>query len=109
MWATARPRIKAGSTAWLSASPFRLARATDAPIVSYWTLREPDGIRNAIRVEPPLSLPEMKSEDDYQAALQQAVDRHERYLREYPDHWFQIDTPASWANLDGIWASPPSP
>jgi hypothetical protein len=57
----------------------------------------------------PFPLPALETEDDYHAALQAAVDRFEGCLRAYPDHWCHIDTPASWATLDRIWASRPSP
>jgi KDO2-lipid IV(A) lauroyltransferase len=92
-----------GRTARLPYSFLRLARLTRAPVVSYWTLRQADGIRNTIRVEPPLAPPAAAAQDDFRDALQRAVDQHARYIREYPDHWCHICTPASWATVDALW------
>ncbi len=97
-----------GRTAFLPYSFLRLAKLTGAPIVSYVTLRRADGIRNTIRVEPQ-ETPPLKTREEFQQALQEAVDRLTGYIRQYPDHWFHIDTPVSWATLDALWASRPTP
>ena len=82
----------------------KLAQETDAIVLPQAILQEPKGVGYRIRIDPPLPLPKGQSREAYREALQQAIDFHVDCIRRYPDHWSHLDTPAHWANLEGMWS-----
>ena len=87
-----------GRRAAFPLGPATLARATRAPIVPVFMVRE--GLRGfCSRVEDPIEVARTSDrERDLREATEKMVRVYERYVRRYPEQWF---------NFHDLWAPPP--
>lgn len=85
------PILFFGQETTLPSGPIRIARATGAPIVAVFALRQDDGgntQRYAFHIEDPFTVPKTDDEDaDVQHGLAQLTALYERYLQLAPQQW----------------------
>ncbi len=84
-----------GETAHFSAGPATLARATGAELVPIFFMVEPDGTgfgrRVAHYVEEPIAVAHTADRlGDITTATQRLVQVYERYVRRYPEQWYNF-------------------
>lgn len=70
--------------------PYLLAQASGAAVLPVFMLRSPKG-RYQGYIEPPLAMGPATEETMATEALGQFVGLFERYIRRYPDQWYNVD------------------
>ena len=79
--------------------PATLARATGAPLLPTFIIADADRTHCTFHVEAPIDVPRTRDRDaDVRAATEQVVAVYERYVRRYPEQWF---------NFFDFWNPPP--
>ena len=77
-----------GKLASTSDGVARLARATGAPVVPCFMVREGDTTHHKIQIQPPVEIVKSKdAEADHRENTQRFVKAIEKAIREHPDHW----------------------
>jgi KDO2-lipid IV(A) lauroyltransferase len=88
-----------GGPAPFPLGPATLARATSSPLLPTFIIADPDRRRCIFHVEPPIEVPHTSDRDaDVRTATQRVVAVYERYVRRYPEQWF---------NFYDFWNPPP--
>jgi KDO2-lipid IV(A) lauroyltransferase len=78
--------------------PATLARATGAPLLPTFIIAEADRTRATFYVEEPIEVPRTRDRDaDVRAGMGALVRVYERYVRAYPEQWF---------NFHDFWKAP---
>jgi KDO2-lipid IV(A) lauroyltransferase len=71
--------------------PATLARATSSPLVPVFVLAHRDRRRCRVIVEKPIEVARTRDRDaDVRDAMARAVEVYERYVRRYPEQWFNF-------------------
>jgi KDO2-lipid IV(A) lauroyltransferase len=71
--------------------PATLARATGCPIVPVFMVSDGDRRRCTFHYEPAIEVARTRDRDaDVRAATARAVEAYERYVRRYPEQWFNF-------------------
>jgi KDO2-lipid IV(A) lauroyltransferase len=79
--------------------PATLARATGSPLLPTFIIADPDRRRCVFHVEAPIEVPRTSDRDhDVYVGTERAVAVYERYVRQYPEQWF---------NFFDFWNPPP--
>lgn len=87
-----------GRPAPFPTGPAMLARATRTPLIPVFVLADGDRRRCRFRVEDPIEVPSTRDRDtDLAVATRRLVAIYERYVRTYPEQWF---------NFFDFWAPP---
>lgn len=80
--------------------PATLARATGAPLLPTFIIADADRVRCTFHVEAPIDVKRTRDRDgDVREATERVVAVYERYVRQYPEQWF---------NFFDFW-NPPAP
>jgi KDO2-lipid IV(A) lauroyltransferase len=78
--------------------PATLARATSCPLLPVFVIAHPDRRKCTVSVEPPIEVSRTANRDaDARQAMAKVVAVYERYVRAYPEQWF---------NFHDFWAPP---
>lgn len=103
-------RVAGGAHLWLPfcgrpapfpIGPATLARATGAPLLPTFIIADADRRKCVFHVEEPIEVPRTRNRDaDIRLATERAVAVYERYVRQYPEQWF---------NFYDFWNPPPPP
>jgi KDO2-lipid IV(A) lauroyltransferase len=90
-----------GQPAPFPLGPATLGRATRCPIVPIFVLASEDRRRCTFYVEQPIEVAHTRDRDtDVREAMAKTVAIYERYVRRYPEQWF---------NFHDFWQPPPAP
>jgi KDO2-lipid IV(A) lauroyltransferase len=87
-----------GRPAPFPTGPATLARATGSPLLPVFVLADKNRKRCSVVVERPIEVAHTRDRDaDVVAATAQVIEVYERYVRQYPEQWF---------NFHDFWAPP---
>jgi KDO2-lipid IV(A) lauroyltransferase len=80
-----------GTPAPFPLGPATLARATGAPLLPTFIIADADRTHCTFHVEAPIEVARTRDRDaDVRAATAQVVAVYERYVRQYPEQWFNF-------------------
>jgi Kdo2-lipid IVA lauroyltransferase/acyltransferase len=80
-----------GAPAPFPIGPATLARATGAPLLPTFIIADADRTHCTFHVEAPIEVPRTRDRDaDVRAATEKVVAVYERYVRRYPEQWFNF-------------------
>jgi KDO2-lipid IV(A) lauroyltransferase len=80
-----------GRPAPFPVGPAMLARATGSPLLPVFVIAERDRVRCRICLEPPIEVAHTRDRDrDIEEAMVRVVGVYERYVRTYPEQWFNF-------------------
>jgi len=80
-----------GKPAPFPIGPATLARATRCPLVPVFVIAQKDRKRCTVLVEEPIEVAHTRNRDaDVREAMERVVEVYERYVKRYPDQWFNF-------------------
>ena len=90
-------------------APASLALKLDAPLLTYFDIRQPDGTHVARFAEVPVTMALRQSADPVRALTQAISDRIEAHIRAYPEQWAWNHRRWKRRPRDAGAAAPPAP